>query len=134
MTVSALQRRMERRMVDRCRITADPEGTDDDALNQTTGVLTPPAGDTATVYAGPCLVYYRQTAPQVVTEGSAASTVQDYVAAIPLAEAGPEVGNNFVVTTTSDPRLVNRAFRIVEVMVGSYAVTRDLKLEEWARP
>lgn len=130
---SVLQRRMEKRMVDQCRITSDPEGAGDDVLDQATGELVPPASDTSTVYEGPCVVYLRPRAERTDEQGGATMTVQDYIGAIPLAETAPRIGDTFTVTDTRDPRFVNRSFRIVEVLGGTYAVTRDLRLQEWSR-
>lgn len=129
---TALQRRMEHRMIDRCRVTADPEGADDDTFDPATGVLTRPVGDTSTIYEGKSLFYRRRRVETPATQGEAAVTVQEYFGAIPLAEIGVKVGNTYTVVASADPWAIGRPFRITEVLGETYAVTRDLKLEEWS--
>ena len=131
-----LRRLIESRMFDTCTITRDTQGTDDDTLDQTTGVLTQPGGDRSTVYTGKCVVYpYSQRRGQVDTEGARIYAEKMYAARIPWNSPEPKIGDVFTVTASrEDSVLVNRPLRVIEMDMSSFLTSRDMVVQDRATP
>ena len=127
-----LRRLIESRMFDACTITRDPQGTDDDTLDQTTGALTPPGSDVSTVYAGKCVLYpYSERSGRVNPEGGRAYTEKVYTARIPWNSAQPKPGDVLTVTASAnDAVLVGRPLRVMEVEISSVLTSRDLVVQD----
>lgn len=131
-----LRRLIESRMYDTCTITRDTQGTDDDTLDQNTGALTPPSGDTTTVYTGKCVVYpYSQRRGQVDVEGSRIYAEKMYAARIPWSSPEPKIGDVLTVTASAhDAILVNRPLRVVEMDMSTFLTSRDMVVQDRATP
>lgn len=108
-----------------CTIRLDAEGTADDVLNTTTGVLVPPDPDTTTLYSGACTV--RPTAAERVgEEGGVVLYLHTYRLLLPIA-AEPVIGAVATIDSvddSGDPALVERDLLITEVAYSSRAVLR----------
>lgn len=117
-------------LVDTCTVTLDAPGADDDTLDQTTGVLTPPDPDTTTLYTGACLVRPADNVPRVVSEGGVAITATLYEAVLPYSADVIPPGAVLTLTASSwDAALVDRSFRVRETVVSSVNLRRRLLLE-----
>jgi len=79
---------VERLMVDTLVITRDAQGTEDDTLDLTTGLLTSPAP--VTIYDGPGKFKTAQRQTNQVDEGGRYLTVTVYECAIPYRKLGTE--------------------------------------------
>ncbi len=133
-SITDARRVTESVMTDTCLITRDAEGPDDDTLNTSTGVLTPPAGEPTTIYNGKCWVrpggLSRSLAERNRAEGGAYYTAQTFDAAIPVSAPVPKPGDEFTLTVAStDPTLVGRVFWVRAVDSTTFAVDRRLRLE-----
>lgn len=122
-------------MVDECTIIEDPAGADDDSLDQTTGLLTPPGGDTTTVYSGKVLIYNSDRIGNQTTEGGRGFVERIYTARIPWDSPIPHVGAVLTVTSAAhDQRLVGRPLRVEEVLSRSALTSRDMVVEDRSTP
>jgi len=119
-------------MQDRVRITSDPSGYDDDTWDPDLRRYTQ-AGAT-TVYEGPAMVSVQvSVAEQDETQGGQEVSTPAATAAVPLTVDGIVPGQWLTVIAVNrrgDQHLVGRTFRIGTVGGGTYAVLRQLGLEE----
>lgn len=115
-------------MVDACTVTWDAEREVDDVLDPVTLVLSPPVGDSAVVYAGPCLVSpilsHREGA-----EGFAATSQRRYRVRLPHDAPAVPVGSLVTVTASADAALVGDVLRVVDAPAATLVVTRILVCE-----
>jgi hypothetical protein len=129
--IEAGRRIAEEAMVDRCRILRDPSGHRDDVLDRTTGRLTPPAGDEATVYEGPCGPTVETPLDARRDEGGRTAHYRAWRTRIPMSAPLPERNDVVVlVACERDPSLVGHRLRITDVNQSSIGVTRRLALED----
>lgn len=131
--LSAAVQAVERLMSDTVVVTRDAQGPGDDVLDESTGLLVRPDGDSTVVYTGPWLVTPTAGAPAIV--GALATTVPEttatYRALLPL--TAPELQPGDVLTATSvlrDPQLVGRRFQVrTEPELSSLPVARIVGLD-----
>lgn len=138
-----LRRVIESEMVDNCSIQRDQAGTDDDTIDQTTGLLTPPVSDTQLIYSGPAMVYPFSASYGSAPEGDRIISDKDYMVRIPLAPSlplepdVPLVGDSVIINKSSrDPSLVGAVLRITSVEHSTFATSRNMmaSLRTAARP
>lgn len=111
--LDAAQRYAESNMTATVRVSrlADP------TLNVTTGVLTAdPAGDT--VYEGAGRVW-TVAGPLTMGIGDELSTFSSTFVSIPMSADLPHVDDLVEITAHSDPTMVGRAYRVMDVEAGS---------------
>lgn len=120
---------VEALMADTCAVTRDPQGARDDEIDPVTLALTPPVDDTTTVYQGKCLVVPLAAGGE--HDGAPLEPVRRYRALIPLSAPTVRLGDKVSVTKSArDPQLVGRFFAITDVAVSTFAVVRDVVVEE----
>lgn len=117
-------------MDDRCTVASDPQGVRDDILDEVTGLLTPPVGDTTSA-PWPCLIT-PQTAGDQTPEATAATaklTGNVYRMLLPL-DADLAGGELVTVTFSArDPKLLGARFRAdAPADVSSYPVARIVRV------
>lgn len=111
--LDAAQRYAESNMTATVRVSrlADP------TLNVTTGILTAdPAGDT--VYEGAGRVW-TVAGPLTMGIGDELSTFSSTFVSIPMSADLPHVDDLVEITAHSDPTMVGRAYRVMDVEAGS---------------
>ena len=117
-----------------CTITRDPQGTTDDVFDENTGQLTPPTGDTSTVYSGPTMIRPGGYAAQLRSEGDQIIESDTYRARLPVDAPLVAPGDIYTVDScTSDPELVDQTFTVLAVTGGSLSVSRILTLQRRSR-
>lgn len=87
----------------------------------------PPA---LTVYTGPCRVRPAVNVEQDVEVGDMHETLGRYVGTFPWDSGDIRVDDFLVLTTTTDPQLLNRPLRVVNVSVGAWQIDRRVVLED----
>ena len=133
--LTPLRLMIERRMMDTGTLTRDSQGADDDVLDQTTGVLTPPTSDSTTVYTGKALIYPTGLTQSLQPEGGRAYTEKTYTLRLPWDAAEPRVGDVWVTTTAqNDPHLDGRPLRVLQVDYSSLLTSRNMVVEDRATP
>ncbi len=122
---------IEALMDDTCIIVRDPEGTLDSVLDEETGDLEEPDGQPVLVYEGKCKVSKSGNQMQYSAEAGRAVPVKAYSGSIPIsAPFLPAEGDTLTVTSSRrDPELVDKRFRVSEVVVSTFAVQRRFDLE-----
>lgn len=115
-------------MADTCTITWDAQRETDDVLDPTTLVLSAPAGDSAVIYDGPCLVSpilsHRQT-----EVGLSPTSRRRYRVRLPADAGEVEVGALVTVTASRDVALTGAELRVVDAPAATLVVTRILVCE-----
>ncbi len=130
-----LRRLIESRMLDAGTLTRDAQGTDDDTLDQNTGALTPPGGDTTNVYTGKALVYPTALTQRVDSEGARAYTEKTYTLRLPWDAAEPKPGDVWTMSASAhDATLVGRPLRVLAVDRSSFLTSRDMVVEDRSSP
>ncbi len=129
--VTGARERTEADLVDKCVITRDPQGVHDDTFNEldlTYG--TPAAGDTSTIYADLCSIAAVATQGRgEQTEGGQMVYRDEYRARVKVTNTVPAIGDVFTLTVSAnDESMVGRRFTIIEVLGGTYTVTRRLRM------
>ncbi|MFI5688603.1 DUF6093 family protein [Streptomyces sp. NPDC051636] len=128
-----MRRVVERMLDDELRLWRDPDGGADDVLNETTGLLEPPDGAGEVVWEGRgAVVPMGQPALLVPLDGSIAQmpTTTAYQAMLPIAAPCASPGDLLTVISSSrDPQLVGRRFRVGDTAVGTFAVVRLVRLQ-----
>lgn len=118
-------------MVDDFTVTEDPQGADDDSFDYTTATFTPPANDTATVYAGKGKIRLSGTVGAPQTEGERTYEATDYIFSAPITSSYvPKVGQ--VITCTGsvrDATLVGKQWIVTEPLGGTFSVSRKARCE-----
>lgn len=129
--VGAARTIAEAAMVDTCIVYRDTEASADDTLDVTTGELTQPAGDTSTIYTGPCLLRTEHIQQRSDEEGGSYVARKLQAARVPVSAPPMVFGDLLVVTSAAnDPQLVGRRGRVLDVEVNTFAVTRKVQLED----
>ena len=127
------QRSVEALLTDTGTLERDTAGVGDDVLNEATGQLVRPAGDSATLWTGPVLVTPDTPAPRQLVDGLDATRPEAtaYRGLLPLAAPVVRAGDLLTVNVASrDPQLAGRAFRVVGLgQVSTFAVVRIVELE-----
>jgi hypothetical protein len=122
----------ERRMVDTCTITTDPEFLDDSTLDDETLALSDEG--TVTIYTGACLIAPEERQEAHVDEGGAPMVRRAYVADIPVDAAAVAIGAVLTVTASvNDPLLVGERFTVDGSSHGTQAFQRRLFLTRSVR-
>lgn len=116
-------------MPDECEITR--EGGDP-TLDTATGDLDFPVP--VAIYQGACRVRPGGTAEQDAVVGDLHETLGDYVATVPHDAGAIEADDFLTVTSSSDPQMIGRAFRILHVGWSSWQIDRRLALEDREQP
>lgn len=112
-------------MVDTCTITRT---TGAGAQSETTGRITPTS---TTVYAGPCQVRVPQAVADTPEVGGRTATIQQAIVKVPVAVTDIEVGDVVtVVSSTHDPELVGRQYRVGALHHKTYATARKFAVDE----
>lgn len=115
-------------LLDTCTITHDPHGARDSTLDQTTGLLAPPAPETTTVYEGPCRV--TSVVGTLANEAGSRLEAELYDVQLPWDAALPAIGDKLTISaSTDDPTLVNAVLRITSVERGTVVLIRRLQAE-----
>lgn len=116
-------------MEDTCVITRDSSGTGDDVFNQETGLYTPPPGDEATVYSGPCLLTVQGNVGREGNRGGGTMQIVGYKLQIPIAGPELEVGDWVELTSSRrDSASVGRKFQVMRPQYSTMAMTRAASL------
>lgn len=124
-----------RLMTDAVTVTRDAQGVGDDVLNETTGQLVRPAGDTSTVWSGPAMLLPGQDRGDRTVLGPTdplpAEVAGRYRALLPLSVPRLLPGDLLTVTTAfRDALLVGRVLRVrSEGELSTFAVARVVELE-----
>lgn len=95
-------------------------------LNESTGVWTPAA--TTTIYTGRCRVRPVTSADQDVVFGDTQITKQRYLGSFPHT-VSPQIDDVVTVTSSSDPTIDTRSFKVVVVSSSSWLIDRKVGLE-----
>lgn len=113
----------EEAQVDECLITRAATKATFDAA---TGTRT--AGTTTTVFEGPtrCSGRPQSLSERVVDVGDEGVTVRAYTAVIPYDAPEVKINDRYTLTVGTDPRLVGRPLRVVDVIAGSFTTGRLL--------
>lgn len=117
-------------MLDACIVKRDAQGSDDDTLNESTGVLARPADDATTVYTGPCRLRPTGLQERTGSEGDRYVVSKAYECAVPLSAVNVLVGDVLTLTASQDPLTLGRPFRVTAVVARTLAVQRHLRLED----
>jgi hypothetical protein len=100
------------------------------AFDATTGLHAAPA--TTTVYSGPLRVR-RAGGSRAAVQGDTQITVAPYILSAPW-DAGPFLmgpgGDVLTVTTSADPHITARSFRLVNAAAGSNQLDQRIEVEE----
>lgn len=111
-------------MVDTCEITRSTGSTTDPF----SGVET---ATTATVYTGKCRVQQSGSQAQQQDVGEAYVLLQNAEIQLPISAVGLQVGDLVTITAAGrDPDLVDRAFRIRDLMHKTDATARRVQVQE----
>jgi hypothetical protein len=114
---------------DECIIRRDPGGDLDDTLDLSTGQLTRPVGHPKVIYTGRCKVTKQQAQTRNLAEGGRAIAAGVYSGGIPVDSPMPKTGDTLTVTSSRrDPSLVKQEFRVGEVYVSTFAISRKFEL------
>lgn len=123
---------VEALMDDTCIITFDPEGVDDDVIDESTGRLIVTPGDSTVVYDGKCKVtpWSRQQQPLITDQDGLELRPRWYVGSIPVASDVPEVGAIFTLTSSRrDPWLLGKPFIIKVIQGSTFSISRKFMME-----
>lgn len=132
---------------DTCTITRPSD--DPPTLDVVTGVSTPAPAET--IYTGPCRVRPREAQEQNVSVGDLHETLSPYVGTLPAtaalaasyARTGVTVQGDpndvrtddyLVVTASTDPSMVDRAFQVRHTGRSSWQIDRRIGLEDREQP
>lgn len=120
---------LERRLVDSCRITHDPEQETDDVLDPDTLLLVAPNPDGDLVYEGACMIS-TLLAEQIVVVGAREVTRRRYRARLPHDAPAPAVGDTLTITDAHyDPALVDVSMIITDVPLRTHNISRQVVLQ-----
>lgn len=121
---AALRTTVARFLVDSCTIAspADPE-FDDDLGYETVGVG-------AAVYSGVCRIRPTGGQERVHLAGEALVTLRTFDLTLPWDTTGVKVGQRATITSSEDPHMIDRVFRVVDVQGGSDGAYRRLIVED----
>lgn len=119
-----LRAEAERWMADECTITRPSTSH---TIDPVTLVETPTAA--GTVYDGKCSVTVSRAAQQLES-GDRAVMAMSVRVLLPVTAAGIRPGDRVEVTTSADPDLVGRLFRVSEVERTSRSVHRVIQVDE----
>lgn len=103
-------------------------GTGGATWDPSTGVYTGPAP--ATVWSGSCRVRPALAVEQDVQVGEMHETLGRYVGTFPWDSGEIRVDDFLTLTTASDPQLIGRPLRVVNLSIGSWEIDRRLILED----
>lgn len=120
-------------MDDTCIIYA-PADPDDDVLDEQTGRLHDVPANPTVLYEGKCKTTPQgglgSSQPREVNEGGDTDTRRFYAGSIPADSVEIPEGSIYVVTSSRrDPLLVNERFRVREIALTTFLVSRRLTLE-----
>lgn len=134
---------IEKLMDDKCRIVRDVEGDLDDVLDEDTGLLAGPFGDTGIIYDdttlgdagrdldGRCTVTPADRVPRIVESAGEPVMVQQYQASLPWDAPVIREGDTLEVTASRrDAQLVGVTLVVIEVFKTTYLISRKLLLED----
>lgn len=125
--LAILRQEAESLMVDACTVSRKTGQT----TNPSTGVVSDTYADP--FYSGRCKVQARDVEPTTPEAGDRAYTVLRLTVHLPMSVTGVEVGDRITVTSsTHDPDLVGRNFRVVAPFHKSFATARRVPVEETA--
>ncbi|MEU3046220.1 DUF6093 family protein [Streptomyces sp. NPDC006984] len=131
--LSGVRRIVEGLLDDELRLWRDADGRTDDVLDETTGELEPSGADGDVVWEGHGAVLpVGQPALLVPLDGSVARvpTSTAYQAMLPVTAPRANSGDLLTVISSSrDPQLVGRRFRVGDAIVGTFAVVRFVRLQ-----
>jgi hypothetical protein len=117
-------------MIDECIIVHDEQNTDDDILDEDTGELVPPVGDSGSVYEGPCLLKPIQQKDLEFIQGAAPLFRKVYRVLLPISVVDVKIGDTFTLTIgTWDPFLVGKTMRINQITGQTHRVYRNMLVE-----
>jgi hypothetical protein len=83
-----------------------------------------------TIYTGVCRVRKAGAVEQDVEVGELHETLGRYVGTFPWNSGGIEVDDFLVLTVSTDPQLIGRPLRVVDLSVGSNHIDRRVILED----
>ena len=122
--LSAAQEVIEDLLRDAGIVWRDPQGSDDDVLDEETGIWAPPDGDLDKIYEGPLKVGHTSE------EGDPKDLVS-----LPLSSPTILKGDWVQITGAyRDPELVGKWFRVQDVQWSTYAVSRKLEVQTVRKP
>jgi hypothetical protein len=137
--LTAAVRAVEALMTDTVTVTRDAQGAGDDVLDETTGLLVRPDGDSAVVYTGPWLVTPADSSGgrggSAALLGALATSAPDstatYRGLLPLTAPALRPGDVLTATAVrSDALLAGRRFRVrAEPELSSLPVARIVGLD-----
>lgn len=113
-------------MLDACTIVEDAAGFSDDSFDTTTGLWTRGGGDGSLIYSGKCMIRHESAVPAGF--GEQQTIEQQWILRVPLNTAGIVAGQIARIDSSRDPSLPSREWKIDEVLGGTFAVSRRLRV------
>lgn len=104
-------------LTDTCIISRDVEGVHDNVLDLATGQLVAPAGDTAQVYSGPCMV--TPTGIGQTVEGARVVERRGYRIRLPWDAPVFHRGDLVTIDAAADPELVGAQLVLIDSSQGA---------------
>ena len=93
-----------------------------------TGTYT--SGTPTTVYAGPCRLRPVGRSGRTEDQGDVLVAVERWTLTLPATVAALVVGDIVAITTSSDPHITARTFRVTTIGPGSWLIARRVTVEE----
>jgi hypothetical protein len=118
------RRAAERLMVDSCTVRRKTG----ESRNEDTGAVTPVYG--TTVYAGKCRLQLRGLAGQSPDSGEQRIDILRGELQLPISVVGVRVDDRVDFTSSLDPDLVGRVFRVADLMHATHKTARRVPVEE----
>lgn len=118
---------------DRCRITRDEQGTDDDTLDPSTLALTPPTGDKVMVYEGPCKLSASRggvrTSERSLSEGGTNQWSRSYTLGLPLSAPLTRPADDVEMLASRNPMNVGLELRVIGPTFGTTKLSQQVECE-----
>lgn len=119
---------LEGLMLDTLLIEEDERDTRDDTVNGLTGELVP-VTPPVEIYSGVGMFRPIFRTPPMM-EGGQLTVVREYLVSIPIIDDVLKAGQRIVCTSsTYDPGIVGKVFRLIEVQYKTFAVKRTVRAE-----
>lgn len=129
---------IERLMKDQCRIERDWQNIKDDILDEDTGELVKPAGDSIVTYSGKCILTHLTRKELEYTNAEQPLFRKMYRVNVPLSAYDVRIGDVFFLTESGPPEstmehdqyLLDTPMRVQQVDGGTFAAYRTIRVED----